>query len=28
LMLKDIKVDVTKLSLEDYEDMSLVFSKH
>jgi hypothetical protein len=28
LMLKDIKVDVTKLSLEDYEDMSLIFSKH
>ena len=28
LMLKDIKVDVNKLAINDYEDMSLVFSKH
>ena len=28
LMLKDIKADVSKLSIENYEDMSLVFSKH
>ena len=28
LMLKDIRVDVNKLSTEDFEDMSLVFSKH
>jgi hypothetical protein len=26
LMIEDIKVDVNKLSTEDYEDMSLVFS--
>ena len=28
LMLKDIGVDVNKLAIEDYEDMSLVYSKH
>ena len=28
LMLKDIKVDVNKLPIDDYEDMSLVFFKH
>jgi len=28
LMLKDIEVDVSILSIQDYEDMSLVFSKH
>jgi hypothetical protein len=28
LMLKDIKADVSKLAIQDYEDMSLVFSKH
>ena len=28
LMLKDIRVDVNKLAIEDYEDMSLVYSKH
>jgi hypothetical protein len=28
LMLADIKADVSKLSINDYEDMSLVFSKH
>ncbi len=28
LMIEDIKVDMNKLPTEDYEDMSLVFSKH
>ena len=28
LMLQDIRVDMNKLAIEDYEDMSLVFSKH
>jgi hypothetical protein len=28
LMLAEIKADVRKLSIDDYEDMSLVFSKH
>ena len=28
LMLEDIKADMSKLSIQDYEDMSLVFSKH
>ena len=28
LMLKDIRVYVNKLATDEYEDMSLVFSKH
>ena len=28
LILKDIKTDVSKLAINEYEDMSLVFSKH
>ena len=28
LMLQDVRVDMNKLAINEYEDMSLVFSKH